>query len=71
MIGARSRSFRFLVRLVERLPVLALPAWHPNRTPPIDERDVVEILARAATAERSRAGSRSTSAAATSSATAS
>ena len=25
VIGARSRSFRFLVRLVERLPVLALP----------------------------------------------
>jgi uncharacterized protein YbjT (DUF2867 family) len=27
VIGARSRSFRFLVRLVERLPVLALPSW--------------------------------------------
>ena len=27
VIGARSRSFRFLVRLIERLPVLALPAW--------------------------------------------
>ena len=27
VIGARSRSFRFLVRLVERLPVLTLPAW--------------------------------------------
>src|SRR4051794_4459555 len=26
VIGARSRSFRFLVRLIERLPVLALPA---------------------------------------------
>ena len=25
VIGARSRSFRFLVRLIERLPVLALP----------------------------------------------
>ena len=52
VIGARSRSFRFMVRLVERLPVLALPAWHPNRTQPIDERDVIEILARAATSER-------------------
>lgn len=49
VIGARSRSFRFLVRLVERLPVLAVPAWHANRTQPIDERDVVELLARAAT----------------------
>lgn len=48
VIGARSRSFRFLVRLVERLPVLAVPAWRTHRTAPIDERDVVEILARAA-----------------------
>jgi uncharacterized protein YbjT (DUF2867 family) len=45
VIGARSRSFRFLVRLVERLPVLALPAWRHYRTQPIDERDVVEMLA--------------------------
>ena len=30
VIGARSRSFRFLVRLVERLPVLAVPAWRNN-----------------------------------------
>jgi uncharacterized protein YbjT (DUF2867 family) len=44
VIGARSRSFRFLVRLVERLPVLALPAWRRFRTQPIDERDVVEML---------------------------
>jgi uncharacterized protein YbjT (DUF2867 family) len=45
VIGARSRSFRFLVRLVERLPVLALPAWRHFRTQPIDERDIVEMLA--------------------------
>jgi len=45
VIGARSRSFRFLVRLVERLPVLALPAWRGYRTQPIDERDIVEMLA--------------------------
>ena len=51
VIGARSRSFRFLVRLVERLPVMAVPAWHANRTQPIDERDIVEMLARAATNE--------------------
>ena len=48
VIAARSRSFRFLVRLVERLPVLALPAWRDNRTQPIDGRDVLEMLARAA-----------------------
>jgi uncharacterized protein YbjT (DUF2867 family) len=48
VIGARSRSFRFLVRLVERLPVLALPGWRDNRTAPIDERDVVAMLVAAA-----------------------
>ena len=41
VIGARSRSFRFLVRLVERLPILVLPAWRENRTRPVDERDVL------------------------------
>ena len=49
VIGAESRSFRFLVRLVERLPVLAVPAWATHVTTPIDERDVIEMLARAAT----------------------
>jgi uncharacterized protein YbjT (DUF2867 family) len=49
VIGAGSRSFRFLVRLIERLPLVALPAWRTHRTQPIDERDVVESLARAAT----------------------
>jgi uncharacterized protein YbjT (DUF2867 family) len=49
VIGARSRSFRFLVRLVERLPVLALPAWRDNRTRPIDGRDVLRFLEQAAT----------------------
>jgi uncharacterized protein YbjT (DUF2867 family) len=51
VIGAGSRSFRFLVKLVERLPVLAIPAWRTNRTNPVDERDVVEMLARAATTD--------------------
>jgi nucleoside-diphosphate-sugar epimerase len=50
VIGAQNRTFRFLVRLVERLPVLALPAWRTHRTAPIDERDMIELLARAATA---------------------
>lgn len=50
VIGAHNRTFRFLVHLVERLPVLALPAWRTHRTAPIDERDMVELLARAATA---------------------
>jgi uncharacterized protein YbjT (DUF2867 family) len=52
VIGAGSRSFRFLVRLVERLPVLAVPAWRTRRTAPIDERDMVELLARAATSDQ-------------------
>jgi uncharacterized protein YbjT (DUF2867 family) len=51
VIGARSRSFRFLVRLIERLPAIVLPPWRERRTRPIDERDVVELLARAATSE--------------------
>lgn len=45
VIGARSRSFRFLVRLVERLPVLTLPSWRNFSTQPIDERDIVAMLA--------------------------
>ena len=49
VVGARSRSFRFLVRLIERLPVLALPAWRNNRTAPIDGRDMLAFLTRAAT----------------------
>jgi uncharacterized protein YbjT (DUF2867 family) len=47
LIGARSPSFRILVRLVERLRVLPFPAWRVNRTQPIDERDAIEYLARA------------------------
>jgi uncharacterized protein YbjT (DUF2867 family) len=44
VIGARSRSFRFLVRLVERVPVMPLPAWRVHRTAPIDARDVMAFL---------------------------
>ena len=44
VIGARSRSFRFLVRLVERVPVMPLPSWRDNRTRPIDGRDVLSFL---------------------------
>jgi uncharacterized protein YbjT (DUF2867 family) len=56
VIAARSRSFRFLVRLVERLPVLALPSWREHRTQPIDGRDVLEFLAAAATLPPEHAG---------------
>jgi uncharacterized protein YbjT (DUF2867 family) len=59
VIGTRSRSFRLLVRLIERMPVLVLPAWRDNLTTPVDQRDVTESLARAATARlvRGRRGS--------------
>jgi uncharacterized protein YbjT (DUF2867 family) len=49
VVGARSRSFRFLVRLVERAPLLPLPAWRVNRTQPIDERDVLAFMLAGAT----------------------
>jgi uncharacterized protein YbjT (DUF2867 family) len=49
VIGAHSRSFRLLVRLVERMPVLTLPAWQRFRTQPIDARDVIEMLTAATT----------------------
>ena len=46
LIGSRSSSFRMLVRLVERLRLLPMPAWRDNRTQPIAERDAIEFLAR-------------------------
>jgi len=49
VVGPRSRSFRFLVRLVERLRLLPLPAWRDFRTQPIDGRDVLAFLVAAAT----------------------
>jgi uncharacterized protein YbjT (DUF2867 family) len=50
VIGARSRSFRILVRLLERLPVLALPPWRRFQTQPVDARDIIEMLVASATA---------------------
>jgi uncharacterized protein YbjT (DUF2867 family) len=51
VVGARSRSFRFLVRLVERVPVMPLPAWREHRTQPIDGRDVLSFLVAGGTSE--------------------
>jgi len=48
VIGAGSRSFRFMVRLVERMPVLTLLSWRRFRSRPIDARDTIEMLAAAA-----------------------
>ena len=57
VIAAQSRSFRFLVRLIERLPALVVPSWGAHRTHPVDGRDVIDYLARAATAPEDAAGS--------------
>jgi uncharacterized protein YbjT (DUF2867 family) len=46
IIGAGSPSFRLMVRLIERIPVLPLPPWRGHRTQPIAERDVVQCLVR-------------------------
>lgn len=56
VIGARSRSFRFMVHLVERMKVLALPAWREHRTQPIDVRDVRAFLLAAATTPHAAGG---------------
>src|SRR4051794_31127143 len=56
IIGARSRSFRFLVRLVERLPAVPLPPWRAFRSRPIDERDVLAMLVAAATTDHAKGG---------------
>jgi uncharacterized protein YbjT (DUF2867 family) len=47
VIGSGSRSFRFLVRLVERMPALPMPAWRDFKTQAADVRDVVAALAAA------------------------
>jgi uncharacterized protein YbjT (DUF2867 family) len=44
IVGARSGSFRALVQLVDRLPVLALPSWRESRTQPIAIADMVRCL---------------------------
>ncbi len=56
VIGARSRSFRFMVHLVERMQVLTLPGWREHHTQPIDARDVGAFLLAAATTPHARCG---------------
>jgi nucleoside-diphosphate-sugar epimerase len=51
VVGARSRSFRLLVRLVERLRAVPLPSWRDRRVAPIDERDVIAMLVACATSD--------------------
>jgi uncharacterized protein YbjT (DUF2867 family) len=57
IIGAGSPSFRLMVRLIERIPVLPLPPWRNRRTQPIAERDVVECLVRTPLIDATRGGS--------------
>lgn len=47
IVGANSASFGTLVRLVSRLPVLALPDWRSRSTQPIAIADVVACLVKA------------------------
>ena len=56
VIGARSRSFRAIVRLIERLPVVPLPPWRRHRAQPIDERDAIAYLVGAAKAPAGAGG---------------
>ena len=44
IVGAGSSSFGTLVRIVSRLPVLALPAWRDRSTQPVGIDDVVACL---------------------------
>src|SRR3954471_22519476 len=49
IVGARSSSFRILVRLIERLRVLPFPAWRDHPTQPTAESEAIEALARTLT----------------------
>ena len=49
IVGGGSGSFRTLVQIVDRLPVLPLPSWRDRRTQPIAVSDVVRCLALART----------------------
>jgi nucleoside-diphosphate-sugar epimerase len=50
VVSARSRPFRFLVHLVERMRLVPLPPWRDHRTQLIDGRDLLAFLVAAATA---------------------
>ncbi len=44
VIGAGGSSFRMMLRLVERLPVMVCPGWTESRTQPVAVDDVVALL---------------------------
>ncbi len=43
-VGAESASFRTLVQIVDRMPVLALPSWRSARSQPIAVDDLIRCL---------------------------
>lgn len=45
IVGAGGSSFRMMLRLVERLPVMVCPRWTMTRTQPVGLGDVVGLLA--------------------------
>ena len=47
IVGANSASFGTLVRIVSRMPILALPDWRTRSTQPIAIADVVACLVKA------------------------
>ncbi len=54
VVGAQSASFRALARIVERLPVLALPSWRERCTQPVFIDDVVQALVAARSVDPGR-----------------
>ena len=54
VVGAGSESFRTVLYLVKRLPVMVTPRWTTTRTQPIAIRDVVDYLASAPEVEAAR-----------------
>lgn len=44
IVGAHSASFRTLVQLVDRLPVLFMPSWRERRSQPVGIDDVLAAL---------------------------
>ncbi len=44
VIGPRGSSFQILERIINRLPVMLLPAWMRNETQVVDLEDVIQVI---------------------------
>lgn len=53
-VGPTSASFRTLVQIVDRMPVLAMPSWRSARSQPIAIDDLIRCLVAARTVEPGR-----------------